>query len=96
MLVNYKNANILTVEMGTGKAKLVLVPGINVLDDKQWEGAEKTLEGHIKRGLIVPIYKVTKKDGKDVSPQSLRTKSPTNRLTKSLTPLQAKRRLTSS
>lgn len=66
MLVNYKNANILTVEMGTGKPKLILVPGINVLDDKQWEGAEKTLEGHIKRGLIVPIYKVSKKDGKDV------------------------------
>lgn len=66
MLVNYKNANILTAEMGTGKPKLILVPGINVLDDKQWEGAEKTLEGHIKRGLIVPIYKVSKKDGKDV------------------------------
>ncbi len=52
--------------MGTGKAKLILVPGINVLDDKQWEDAEKTLEGHIKRGLIVPIYKVSKKDGKEV------------------------------
>ena len=24
------------------------------------------MEGHIKRGLIVPIYKVSKKDGKDV------------------------------
>ena len=66
MLVNYKNANVLTVEMGAGKAKLILVPGINVLDDKQWEDAEKTLEGHIKRGLIVPIYKVSKKDGKEV------------------------------
>lgn len=66
MLVNYKNANVLTAEMGVGKAKLILVPGINVLDDKQWEDAEKTLEGHIKRGLIVPIYKVTKKDGKEV------------------------------
>ena len=66
MLVNYKNANVLTAEMGTGKSKLILVPGINVLDDKQWEIAEKTLEGHIKRGLIVPIYKVSKKDGKDV------------------------------
>ena len=55
MLVNYKNANVLTAEMGTGKAKLILVPGINVIDDKQWEDAEKTLEGHIKRGLIVPI-----------------------------------------
>lgn len=66
MLVNYKNANVLTAEMGTGKLKLILVPGINVLDDKQWEAAEKTLESHIKRGLIVPIYKVTKKDGKDV------------------------------
>ena len=66
MLVNYKNANVLTAEMGIGKAKLILVPGINVLDDNQWEDAEKTLEGHIKRGLIVPIYKVSKKDGKDV------------------------------
>ena len=66
MLVNYKNANVLTAEMGIGKAKLILVPGINVLDDNQWEDAEKTLEGHIKRGLIVPIYKVIKKDGKDV------------------------------
>lgn len=66
MLVNYKNANVLTAEMGIGKAKLILVPGINVLDDNQWEDAEKTLEGHIKRGLIVPIYKVGKKDGKDV------------------------------
>lgn len=66
MLVNYKNANILTAEMGPGKAKFILVPGINVIDDKQWEDAEKTLEGHIKRGLIVPIYKVSKKDGKDV------------------------------
>ena len=66
MLVNYKNANILTAEMGTGKSKLILVPGINVIDDNQWEDAEKTLEGHIKRGLIVPIYKVSKKDGKDV------------------------------
>lgn len=66
MLVNYKNANVLTAEMGVGKSKLILVPGINVLDDKQWEDAEKTLEGHIKRGLIVPIYKVTKKDGKEI------------------------------
>lgn len=66
MLVNYKNANILTAEMGTGKPKLVLVPGINVLEDAVWEAAEKTLAGHIKRGLIVPIYKVSKKDGKDV------------------------------
>lgn len=66
MLVNYKNANVLTAEMGHGKSKLILVPGINVLDDKQWESAEKTLEGHIKRGLIVPIYRVSKKDGKDV------------------------------
>lgn len=66
MIVNYKNANILTAEMGTGKSKFILVPGINVIDDKQWDDAEKTLEGHIKRGLIVPIYKVSKKDGKDV------------------------------
>lgn len=66
MLVNYKNANILTAEMGTGKPKLVLVPGINVLEDAVWGAAEKTLAEHIKRGLIVPIYKVSKKDGKDV------------------------------
>ena len=66
MLVNYKNANILTAEMGTGKPKLVLVPGINVLKDAVWEEAEKTLDEHIKRGLIVPIYKVSKKDGRDV------------------------------
>ena len=28
--------------------------------------AKATLEGHIKRGLVVPIEKVTKKDGKEV------------------------------
>ena len=65
MLVNYKNANILTCEMGEGHSKLILVPGINVLDDKEWAAAEKTLQGHIERGVIVPIYKVEKKKGKD-------------------------------
>ena len=42
MLVNYKNANMLVVEMGEGKQKLMLVPGINVIDDKVWEGAKST------------------------------------------------------
>ena len=44
MLVNYKNANMLVVEMGEGKQKLMLVPGINVIDDKVWEGAKSTLD----------------------------------------------------
>ena len=64
MLVNYKNANMLVVEMGNGKQKLMLVPGINVLDDKVWEGAKATLDAKIKAGIVVPIYKTTKKDGK--------------------------------
>ena len=66
MLVNYKNANILVVEMGNGKQKLMLVPGINVLDDKVWEGAKATLDTKIKDGVVVPIYKTTKKDGKEI------------------------------
>lgn len=65
MLVNYKKANILVVELGVGKSKLVLIPGINVLDDKVWQEAEKNLADHIKAGLVKPIYKVTKKTGKD-------------------------------
>lgn len=66
MLVNYKIANMLIVEMGEGKQKLKLEPGINVIDDKVWEDAKKTLEGKIKKGEVVPIYKTTKKDGKEV------------------------------
>ena len=65
MLLNYEKANILTVELGIGKPKLILVPGINVLDDKIWAEAEKNLAGHIKAGLVTPIYKVTKKKDKD-------------------------------
>ena len=66
MLVNYKNANMLVVEMGEGKQKLMLVPGINVIDDKGWEGAKSTLDAKVKAGIVVPIYKTTKKDGKEV------------------------------
>lgn len=58
MLVNYKVANMMIVEMGEGKQKLKLEPGINVIDDALWEGAKKTLESKIKAGLIVPIYKM--------------------------------------
>ena len=70
MLVNYKEARVLTAEVGTGKPKLILVPGMNVVDDTQWEAAKGNLSGHIERGLIVPIYKVDKKkvkgdDGKE-------------------------------
>lgn len=66
MLVNYKNANMLVVEMGNGKQKLMLVPGINVIDDKVWEGAKATLDAKIKAEIVVPIYKTTKKDGKEI------------------------------
>jgi hypothetical protein len=65
MLVNYKKANIMAIEIGVGKSKLVLVPGVNVLDDTIWKDAEKNLESQIKAGTVVPIYKVTKKTGKD-------------------------------
>ena len=65
MLVNYKNANMLVVEMGNGKQKLMLVPGINVLDDKVWEGAKATLDAKIKAGIVVPVYKVEIVKGKD-------------------------------
>ena len=65
MLVNYKNANMLVVEMGNGKQKLMLVPGINVIDDKVWEGAKATIDAKIKAGVVVPIYKVEIVKGKD-------------------------------
>ena len=65
MLVNYKIANMLIVEMGEGKQKLKLEPGINVIDDAVWESAKKTLEGKIKKGDVVPIYKVEIVKGKD-------------------------------
>ena len=65
MLVNYKNANMLVVEMGNGKQKLMLVPGINVLDDKVWDDAKATLDAKIKAGIVVPVYKVEIVKGKD-------------------------------
>ena len=65
MLVNYKVANMMIVEMGEGKQMLKLEPGINVIDDALWEGAKKTLESKIKAGLIVPIYKMGKKKVKE-------------------------------
>ena len=65
MLVNYKVANMMIVELGEGKQKLKLEPGINVIDDALWEGAKKTLESKIKAGLIVPIYKMGKKKVKE-------------------------------
>lgn len=66
MLVNYKKANVLVVECGVGEKKLVLIPGINVIDDKHWEQAKKNLADKIKNGVVVPIEKVTKdKDGKE-------------------------------
>lgn len=65
MLVNYKVANMMIVEMGEGKQKLKLEPGINVIDDALWEGAKKTLESKVKAGLIVPIYKMGKKKVKE-------------------------------
>ena len=65
MLVNYKIANMLIVEMGEGKQKLKLEPGINVIDDAAWEDAKNTLEGKIKKGEVVPIYKVENVKGKD-------------------------------
>lgn len=71
MLVNYKNANILACSIGEGKPKFRLEPGINVIEDDVWKEAEKSLGDHIKRGVIIPIYKVKKiktkgKDGKEV------------------------------
>lgn len=65
MLVNYKKANMLVVEMGNGKQKLMLVPGINVLDDKVWDDAKATLDAKIKAGIVVPVYKVEIVKGKD-------------------------------
>ena len=66
MLVNYKNANMLVVEMGNGKQKLMLVPGINVLDEDVWDGVKANIDAKIKAGIVVPIYKTTKKDGKEI------------------------------
>lgn len=66
MLVNYKNANMLVVEMGNGKQKLMLIPGINVLDEDVWDVAKATLDAKINAGIVVPIYKKTKKDGKEI------------------------------
>lgn len=66
MLVNYKVANMMIVELGEGKQKLKLEPGINVIDDAVWEDAKKTLDAKIKSGVVVPIYKTTKKDGKEI------------------------------
>lgn len=66
MLVNYKVANMMIVELGEGKQKLKLEPGINVIADSVWEDAKKTLDAKIKSGVVVPIYKTTKKDGKEI------------------------------
>ena len=66
MLVNYKVANMMIVELGEGKQKLKLEPGINVIEDSVWEDAKKTLDAKIKAGVVVPIYKTTKKDGKEI------------------------------
>lgn len=66
MLVNYKVANMMIVELGEGKQKLKLEPGINVIEDSVWEAAKKTLDDKIKSGVVVPIYKTTKKDGKEI------------------------------
>lgn len=66
MLVNYKKENVLTVECGKGEPKLVLVPGVNVIEDANWEKAKVNLAEHIKRSLVMPIEKVTKdKEGKE-------------------------------
>ena len=66
MLVNYKVANMMIVDLGEGKQKLKLEPGINVIEDSVWEDAKKTLDTKIKSGVVVPIYKTTKKDGKEI------------------------------
>ena len=65
MLVNYKVANMMIVEMGEGKQKLKLEPGINVIDDALWEDAKKTLDTKIKSGVVVPIYKMGKQKVKE-------------------------------
>lgn len=65
MLVNYKKANVLAVERGVGKSKLILEPGINVIEDDIWESAKANLAGHIKAGTVVPIYKVEKQKVKE-------------------------------
>lgn len=65
MLVNYKKANLLVVEMGVGVNKLQIVPGINVIDDKLWDVAKKNLADKINDGIIVPIEKTVKKGEKE-------------------------------
>jgi hypothetical protein len=57
---------MMIVELGEGKQKLKLEPGINVIEDSVWEDAKKTLDAKIKSGVVVPIYKTTKKDGKEI------------------------------
>lgn len=65
MLVNYKVANMMIVELGEGKQKLKLEPGINVIEDSVWEGAKSTLDAKIKAGIVVPIYKMGKQKVKE-------------------------------
>lgn len=65
MLVNYKKNNIMVVEMGEGKHKLMLVPGLNVLEDSVWNDAQKNLADKIKDGIIIPIEKTVKKGDKE-------------------------------
>ena len=71
MLVNNKAARVITVDCGEGLPKTILVPGVNVIDEKQWnEKVKASLADHIKKGVIVPIYKVEKQkvkgeDGKE-------------------------------
>lgn len=65
MLVNYKVANMMIVELGEGKQKLKLEPGINVIEDSVWEDAKSTLDAKIKAGIVVPIYKMGKQKVKE-------------------------------
>lgn len=80
MLVNYKKNNVLTVERGKGVPKLVLVPGINVISDDDWKKVEETLSLHIKKGSVVPIYKVSKKGDKEVKEPCTPDEIPNNQL----------------
>lgn len=66
MLVNNKAARVITIDRGEGLPKVILVPGLNVIEDDHWTGkVENSLGDHIKRGVIVPIYKVEKQKVKD-------------------------------
>lgn len=66
MLVNNKAARVITIDRGEGMPKTILVPGMNVIPDEYWTGkVEDSLKDHIKRGVIVPIYKVEKQKVKD-------------------------------